>query len=219
VLDTQLFRTPGYSWGGDFEASFLFDFSYNTGKEEIEIYIKGIGTANFQQLYAVNAHAGTAVRYTEDPAAAGMTNAELSYINFNLIPFKYGGVGDTTVFTYIENQGLTSIGSPNQFFGKTLDISGNSLSSSDIDQIIIGCDNNGRSNGSLNYTGNTNNPTFASRAAYDSLITKTWTVNGVAPPTSAVQWYDTVADDYETRVLADLGTIEDKAELINYLKL
>jgi hypothetical protein len=174
-LDTQLFRTPGYGWGGDFEASFLFDFSYNTGKEEIEIFIKNIKASTFQQLYAVNAHAGSAVRYSEDPAAAGMTNAELSYINFNLLPFKYGGVSDTTVFVYLENQGLAGIGGADQFHGKTLDISGNSLSSTDIDQLVIGCDNNGRSNGYLKITGNAAR-TAASDAAWASLGTKTWTL-------------------------------------------
>lgn len=175
VIDTQLFRTSGYSWGGGFEHSFLFDFSFNTPKDEIEIYIKGIGTSTFQQLYAVYGHAGSAVRYAEDPAASGMTNAELSYINFDLIPFKHGGVNDTTVFIYIENQGLTSIGGADQFYGKTLDISGNNLSSADIDQLVIGCSNNGRSNGYLKITGNAPR-TSVSDAAWADLGAKSWTL-------------------------------------------
>lgn len=173
VIDTQLFRTPGYSWGGTFEHSFLFDFSYNTGKEEISIYIRDIGTATFQQIYAVRAHAGSAVRWFEDPAAVGMTNAELTYVNFDLMPFKYGGIYDTTVFVYLENQGLTSIGGADKFFGKTLDISGNNLSSADIDKLVIGIFNNGRSNGYLKITGNSPR-TSASNTAWFGLANKSW---------------------------------------------
>lgn len=175
ILDTQLFRPVGSTWGGGFEHGFLFDFSYNTAKEDIEIYIRGIGSSKFQQVYAVYGHAGSAVRYAEDPAASGMTNAELSYVNMELLKFDYGGTADATTFVYLENQGLNSLGAgANQFFGKTINVSGNNLPSTEIDQLVLGCDNNGKSvAGYLNISGNSPR-TAASDAAWASLGTKGW---------------------------------------------
>jgi hypothetical protein len=57
-------------------------------------------------------------------------------------------------------------------------------SSTYLDRIITLLDNNGKSNGTLDYSGSTNNPSNASRAAYDSLISKGWTITGTPPPTS-----------------------------------
>lgn len=59
----------------------------------------------------------------------------------------------------------------------------------DIDAIIININNAGNSNGTLIYTGINFNgtptyPTNESRAAYDSLTSKGWTITGTAPPTS-----------------------------------
>ena len=185
VLDKQLFRTPGYGWGGYFEMSAYFDLSSNTTNAEIEIWITGIPTgASFQQIYAVAAHAGSAVRYSgEDPNITGMSNAQLTYFNMGVLKFEYSDFATTNV--YIENQGLTHIEGGRLFRGKTLDISGNALPSADIDDCIIGANISGGTNGYLKWSGGTNGlPTFASRAAYDSLSAKAWSLNGTAPPTS-----------------------------------
>jgi hypothetical protein len=183
VISRQLFRTPGYAWGGGFEMSAYFDLSSNIAKEPIQIWITGIGTSTFQQLYAVNAHAGSAVRYSgEDPNITGMTNAELRYVNMGVLKFDYDF---STSFVYIENQGLTKIDGGQSFRAKTLDISGNALPSSDIDDCMIGCDLSGGFTGNYKYSGGTNGlPTIASRAAYDALISKGWTITGTPPPTS-----------------------------------
>jgi hypothetical protein len=182
IIDTQLFRSANYSWGQAYEHSFLFDLSFNTAKDEIEIYIGGVGDGKFDQLYAVYAHAGSAVRWAEDPAASGMSNAELSYINFAFMKFSNGYPSTTASIVYIENQSSPmTVAGPNQFHGHRLDIRNNGVSSAEIDQIIIGCDTQGRSNAYLSYEGNSD-PTNASRAAYDNLINRGWTITGNAPP-------------------------------------
>jgi len=53
-----------------------------------------------------------------------------------------------------------------------------------IDIVIKSLDTNGKTNGILDYSSNPENPTNASRAAYDSLISKGWTITGTSPPTS-----------------------------------
>lgn len=62
-------------------------------------------------------------------------------------------------------------------------INNSNIPSNVVDNIIIYTDRNGKSNGVLNYSGNSA-PTTNSRAAYDSLISKGWTITGTVPPTS-----------------------------------
>jgi len=183
VIDRQLFSTPGYVWGGGFEASFYFDLSFNTANDPIEIWLINIPTgATFQQLYAVGAHAGLAVRYSEDANITGMSNAQLTYLNMGLLKFTNGF---SVSIVYLENQGLTKIDGGQEFRGKTLDISGNALPAADIDDCIIGADLSGGSSGYMDWSGGTNEvPTIASRPAYDRLVTKSWNLLGTAPPTT-----------------------------------
>jgi hypothetical protein len=53
-----------------------------------------------------------------------------------------------------------------------------------IDDFIILTDAGGRSNVTLDYSGNIAEPTFASRAAYDNIISRGGTITGTPPPTS-----------------------------------
>lgn len=178
VIDTQVFSDPNYTWGAAFEHSFMFNLSYNTTQHEVEIYITGVPVgAKFQQLYAMDAHAGTAVRYAEDPAASGMGtyDAELTLVNFEFLRFDEGHPSSTTSFVYIENENIHTILGADKFYGKTLDVSNNSLDSATIDSLIIGCDNQGRTNGYLKISGNAAR-TSASNTAWTSLGNKGWTL-------------------------------------------
>jgi len=173
IIDTQQYRTSGYTWGGDFEASFLFDFSFNATNEEISIFITGIGAATFQQCYAYTGHAGTAVRWTEDiNIAEGISNAALKYVNMGLMKFNNT---PEVCFVYLENQGIYEIEGADQFYGKTLELSNNNIPALTADEIIIGCDNNGMGVGYLYLAGN-NGRTAASDAAWNSLTAKGWTL-------------------------------------------
>lgn len=177
LIDEQVFSDPNYGWGGDFEASFMFDFSYNTAKEEIKIYIANIPEgATFQQLYARDGHAGTAVRYSEDPNAAGMAthDAELTYVNMGFFKFDYAD--HNVVFVYLGWQNLHTIDGADQFHGRTLDVRNNSLPATTLDDILIGCDTIGHSGGYLYLSGN-NGRTTASDAAHASLLSKSWTID------------------------------------------
>jgi hypothetical protein len=180
IIDTQPFRAANYGWGGDYEASFLFDFSFNTTNEEIEIYIQGLKPGmEFLQLYAYTGHAGSAVRWYEDAnITEGITNAKLTYMNMGLLKFDqdYPSSSRGVAFVYVENNGISEITQPDQFYGGIFDIRNCNISASEADQLIIGCDNQGRSGGTLLLSGN-NGRTSASDSAWINLNTKSWSLD------------------------------------------
>ncbi len=174
IISTQLYSDPAYTWGADYEASFLFDFSFNTTNEEISIFITGIGTAAFQQCYAYTGHAGSAVRWYEDAnITQGITNAQLKYVNLGFL--KFNSTPDVC-FVYMENQGIYEIDGADQFYGKLLDVRNNNIPALTADQIIKGCNNNGMGVGTLYLSGN-NGRTAASDADWNSLVAKGWNLN------------------------------------------
>ena len=61
-----------------------------------------------------------------------------------------------------------------------VDIWSNLLPSGEVDQVIIDLDGHGLSNGTLNYDAQAD-PTAASLTAYNSLISKGWTITGAVP--------------------------------------
>jgi len=143
IIGTQLFHDPNYSgWSpAPYEHTFKFDLSFNTTNDEIEIFVIGKTTAmKFQQLYAADGHATTGVRWGVDPGASGISNAQISYVNLDFLRFDYGA---STSFVYLENQGLTTIIGADEYYGRVIDVSGNNISSGDIDHLIVGIDNNG----------------------------------------------------------------------------
>lgn len=189
LISEQLFHDPT-GWestygGASYEHNFIFDLSFNTTNEEIEIYIKGVPVgAKFSQLYAVNAHAGTAVRYQEDPAATGYTatsGADLTYINMDFLKFDQDPSG---AFLYVEYQNLTDINSPYEFYGRVIDVSNNNLDSSDIDQLITGIDENGVQPSTIGGAScilkiDAGLRTLNSQASWNSLIDKGWQLTEV----------------------------------------
>jgi hypothetical protein len=63
-----------------------------------------------------------------------------------------------------------------------LQVATNQLNSTDIDNIIIQLDNNGLSNGQLEYQNNLGSPTIASCVAFTNLLAKGWTIIGGVNP-------------------------------------
>lgn len=179
IIDTQPFHSGGGWTTGTYEHDFMFDLSFNTAKDQIEIYIKGV-TSKFYQLYSVYAHAGSAVRWQDDPAASGMTNGEISYINIDFLKFD-GGTNDTR-FLYLEDNGVEVIEGGRSVSARSIDIHNNPALTSDmVDDIIIGADNSGvqpsNANGQACYLVLTEGTrTAASDVAWQNLIDKGWTL-------------------------------------------
>lgn len=155
----------------NFEHDFTFDLSGNVNNDEYEIHIKGIPSdALFKQIYA----------YPTGFGATRNKNAELTYWNLNVA----NPTNDATTEAYLrlENQPITLIDGANNIKAKHIYIQNSSLPSDQVDALIIGANNSGITGGTFNKTGVT--ATAASRAAWDSLATKTWTLVGTAPPTA-----------------------------------
>lgn len=176
IISRQSYRAVGYTWGSEYEASFLFDLSFNTTNSEISIFITEMDNAKFQQCYAYTGHAGSAVRWTEDTnITQGITNTQLKYINLGVLKFDSDPING---FVYMENQGISEIDGADQFYGRVLDLQNNNISAATADQLIIGCDNNAYqgSGGNLLLAGN-NGRTSISDNAWNNLLAKKWTLS------------------------------------------
>lgn len=165
IIDTQPFSSVN-----SFEHDFTFDLSGNVNKNHWEILITGIPTgSSFRQLYAF-------------PTGFGATrnkNAEISYWDFNKISFVAAGADLGRA--RFNSQPL--IGFDGDIYAQEVNFNNSGLTSALTDKLIISVNNAGLSNGTLNYANNIA-PSFASRAAYDALITRGWTITGTAPPTA-----------------------------------
>lgn len=160
-----------------YEHDFSFDLSFNTAKNAIYIYIQSKPTtAEFQQVYSF-------------PTGYGATynkNAEIGAWDFSVVNTGVNvGASDTSMF--FENQPLANVmwldtSRTPAIYAKTLRFQNSQLRAVDIDNILIWTDTGGVSNGTLDYSGNPNVPTNASKTAYDNLISKGWTITGTAPP-------------------------------------
>jgi hypothetical protein len=206
IIGEQLFHSGGGWTTNKFEHDFLFDLSGNTGNHEWEILIKGIPpSAKFKQIYS-------------NPTGFGSTrgkDADLTYWNLD----KANPINDSTTEAYLrlENQPLTLLDGALNVKAKYIYVQNTLLSPSNIDDLIIGADNYGITGGTLNYNGLS--PTSASKAAYDNLIAKSWTITGAVPTEEpATAWEDVVVADYKLRVENNYGVLEDEAALLNWLK-
>jgi len=161
-----------FSSTGAFEHDFILDVSTRT-TPTIIIAISGFDIQNdMTQVYA----SPTGFSATRNK------NAQIQKCFLRQI--------NPTNFLRLDNQSNLTIGgdlfpSSSAIQIKALNVQVNNSGMVDwaVDNAIIYTDQGGKSNGYLNYSGNAN-PTVNSRAAYDSLISKGWTITGTAPPTS-----------------------------------
>jgi hypothetical protein len=181
VLSTQLFHDVNASWTGyaNYDHTFMFDLSWNTSKGDAEIWVSyDSSTQTFQQIYATDGHAGTAVRWGNhaghsDPAAAGMVNGGITSVNFETL--KFGGDG---THLWLDNQGMKRIIGGLSCKAQYIRINGNPIiPSADIDNLIIGCDNFGRTSGTLKI--DSGKRTSTSTTAWNNLQSKGWTLEEV----------------------------------------
>jgi hypothetical protein len=178
------FGSQRFTSDNAFEHDFTFDLSSNTNNDLISIAISGIPkNADFQQIYC------SPTGYS----ATRSKNAQIADWDFSIINtgVNVGGV-NTSIF--FDNQpDLSGSSSGNVlswldtsrtpvFYAKTLRFQNSNFYYDQIDKIIIWTERGGLSNGNLNYSGNLDNPSVASRAAYDALISRGWTITGNAPP-------------------------------------
>lgn len=177
--DTKYFSVWNYA---SYDHTFFFDLSFNTNNDEISLFVTGKDTTmKFQQLYATDNHAGSGVRWGVDDNLTTITNAQVSYLNMDFLRFDQDS---SAGFVYLENQGLSTIIGADKFFGRVLYINGNNLTSADIDQVIVGIDNNGVQPSTVGGQAcilqiDAGLRTSASASAWSSLTTKGWTLNEV----------------------------------------
>jgi len=169
LKENLLLQQPFHSGGGwttdEFEHDFTFDLSNIGGN--LRVAISGVPEgAAFTQVYS-------------NPTGYGATRGKDAKIYF----WYFGGYNPTN-FLRLENQPLSYIYLDNSNIVNALyvRVDGTNIYDTHLDKLLIGLNNNGKSNGTLNYSGRT--ATVGGRAAYDSLISKNWTITGTAPPTS-----------------------------------
>jgi len=175
----QKFHSGG-GWTTDsFEHDFTFDLSGNVNNDLIMIFISGIPDgAEFQQIYA---------------SPTGFSKTRGKNADLYSWDFKNGNTGinvggfETSIRMDSQTTGLRGLGldENTKLYATTLKFDDNDLSDFyELDYLIIAADNGGQSNGNLNYSNIGQIPSNASRAAYDSLISRGWTITGTPPPIS-----------------------------------
>jgi hypothetical protein len=169
----KLFHAGG-GWTADvFEHDFTFDLSFNTGNSELLVWISAIPTgANFTQVYA-NPTGFGATRNKD----ADITKWYLNHVN-------------PSDWLRLENQPLSIItfapvySETKMINALNVRVDNTPIGATYLEDILKWCDANGKSNGTINYSGcaNASNMTAEARPAYDNLINKGWTITGTAPP-------------------------------------
>jgi len=169
---------PFHIGGGWTTAEFEHDFTFNLSGEVglITLAIKGFNpnTHKCAQVYGF-------------PTGYGDTrnkNTLIEYWNFHIInPDPTADI--TGISRFRMNHGeFYSFEAPSLIKTAEFNIQNARLTSAEINDVLIFLNNNRQSNGTLNYSNNWQNPSLASRAAYDSLISKGWTITGTPPPIS-----------------------------------
>ena len=208
VLGERMFNSAG-----SYEHDFSFDLSENVNKDEYEVYIGGVPTSGnyFQQCYA----------YPSGYSATYGRNAEITYWDFNEVNIGGDITHNQDGRIKWENQPLSEVRGLHKAVATKWYIQNSQWTGAMIDELLIGLYanqvNDPNNSMIINYSGNPGVPTNASREAWEWLTSVEWQITGQEPPTG-VHWSETVVDDYEARVMADSGSVEDKEALINYLK-
>lgn len=165
-----------------YEHDFTFDLSSNPADSYVYVAISGIPkNAEFQQVYCY-------------PTGYGGTrglDADIVWWDYSVVNTTTNiGGADTSLF--FDNQpSFGLLGTVMEWkdttrtpalYSKTMKFNNSAYQWDQLDKIIIWTDNGGVTNGSLDYSGTGDDPSNASRAAYDSLISKGWSITGTAPP-------------------------------------
>lgn len=171
-ISEQPFHSGGGWTASGFEHDFTFDLSAETG--DIVIAIKNYNpTVHLcSQVYA----------FPSGFSATRGKNSQIYRWNFHTINPNPNADGTGNSIIRFNGGTLNNFNAPSQITTTKNYLTNCVFTSSEIDEFIIKLDANGQSNGVLEYNNSFQNPTVASRSAYDSLITKGWTITGTPPP-------------------------------------
>jgi len=174
----QKFHSGG-GWTNDTsEHDFEFDLSSNPIDGLVYAFAKGIDdNSYFKNIWA----------YPTGNINTRGKNSSLYSWDFDITktPSIHQGAGTSIYLQLQSNAGLRSINFGSEVYIKDIVLNDNNwFDFEELDRLLISINNSGESNGNLNYLNIGQVPTNVSRAAYDSLISKGWTITGTAPPTS-----------------------------------
>lgn len=170
---------PFHAGGGWTTSTYEHDFTFDLSADTANCYlaIKCIpSTAGFQQIYAGASGYG----------ASRGKNANMFSWDFSIVNTvaNIGGADSSLIF---KNQSSfqvldwkDNLTTPT-LYAKTLLFENCNINQANLDKLIIWTERGGISNGTLNYSGNPGIPSNASKAAYDALIARGWTITGTAP--------------------------------------
>ena len=165
-----------------FEHDFTFDLSSDTANAYLAI--SNIpSTAQFQQIYC----------YPTGYSATRNKDANIVTWDFSVVNVA-ANVGGANSSIFFNHQPLIAIEWRDNtttpvLYAKTIRFDNCNLNPTELDKVLIWTAAGGITNGTLNYSNNTQGstvyvPTNASRAAYDLLISRGWTITGTPPPTA-----------------------------------
>ncbi len=167
-----------FASNGSFEHDFFFDLSANVNNDQLAIAICGLPTDyEVQQIYAT----------PRGYSASTGRSAELTSWLFSTVNCTLLGGGVTSSLVFRNNTAFTELlwndntRTP-KLFAKSMEFQNCGLVTFELDKLITWTDAGGQINGTLNYSGNPNNPSANSKTAYDNLINKGWTITGTPPP-------------------------------------
>jgi hypothetical protein len=170
---------PFHAGGGwttsTYEHDFTFDLSATTSNSYLAI--KCIpGSSEFQQIYA-----GISGYGASRGKKANMFTWDFSIVNTGT---NVGGADTSLIFKdqseFMMLEWRDTLTTPT-LYAKTLLFQNCNIGTEDLDKLIIWTERGGVSNGTLDYSGNRGIPSNASRAAYDALIARGWSITGTPP--------------------------------------
>jgi hypothetical protein len=178
-METPDLVAPFHAGGGWTTDTFEHDFTFDLSADTANCYlaIKCIpDTAEFQQIYAGPSGYG----------ASRGKNANLFSWDFSIVNTgTFVGGADTSLifkdqssFQLLEWKDVTTTPT---LYAKNLFFQNCNIDQANLDKLIIWTERGGISTGTLNYSGNSGIPSNASKAAYDALIARGWTITGTAP--------------------------------------
>jgi hypothetical protein len=201
VIDTQPFHTGG-GWtegvAGSWEHDFLFDLSMNTNNDEIDIMMRGLATN--PQAYT------EAYFYDTGYSASRPIFSSITYWDFNYFnPVNDGN--STHGYFLAKNNPLGTLLGAELTNVIQMQIENCNLDSATIDKLMIALDQGGFTGGSFTYIGNPGAPTAAVKQNYDNLISKGWSLTGLAPPGDfpTVTSYYKLEEDFGTTYADAVG--------------
>lgn len=205
IIDTQPFHTGG-GWtegvAGSFEHDFLFDLSANTANEELLIMMKGLceDPTQMTEVYT----------YPTGFTASRGKNAQITY--WDLSYFNTLNNGSTHGYFLSRDNPLHTLLGAELAGAINMNFENCNLDGPTLDKLMIALDSTGYTGGTYNWTNNAGSPSSAVKANYDSLAAKSWTLEGIPPPSpvpTGQSYY--MLNETNGNTYADAGPVNNTA--------